>query len=309
MADPKIKVLYIAGYGRSGSTLLDVLFGQFPGFVSTGELGNAWGLGPGYSPLCGCGQPVNDCSFWKEVIEKTFDSPDEIEDLYRMREDTENKVSTLKAILPIRSGHLKRTLEEYSKLLLKLYRAIQEVSNAQFIVDSTKRPSYGKILGNMPGIELSVLHLVRDSRAVAYSWTRRRLRPEIHGSDQYAPTRGSLRSSAYWSLANVFAESLRRISPRYTLLRYEDFVAAPREELNKLCRWLGVPEAPLDFLNGDQPVANQNHTIHGNPMRLQQGGIQVRADTEWISKMSRPSRSIVTALTWPLLMRYGYPLK
>ena len=35
---PRTKVLFIGGYGRSGSTLLDRLLGQIDGFVSVGEV-------------------------------------------------------------------------------------------------------------------------------------------------------------------------------------------------------------------------------------------------------------------------------
>ncbi len=36
------RVLFIAGPGRSGSTLLDLLLGQIDGFTSTGELRLIW---------------------------------------------------------------------------------------------------------------------------------------------------------------------------------------------------------------------------------------------------------------------------
>ena len=38
-------VLYVAGAGRSGSTLLDNLLGQIPGFFSAGELRYVWERG------------------------------------------------------------------------------------------------------------------------------------------------------------------------------------------------------------------------------------------------------------------------
>ncbi|WP_420910932.1 sulfotransferase [Thermus thermophilus] len=38
MSQEKVKVVFIGGYGRSGSTLLDRMLGQVEGFVSVGEL-------------------------------------------------------------------------------------------------------------------------------------------------------------------------------------------------------------------------------------------------------------------------------
>jgi hypothetical protein len=41
-------------------------------------------------------------------------------------------------------------------------------------------------------------------------------------------------------------------------------------------------------------------------MRFKQGVIEVRPDTDWKMKMKRSHRSLVTALTFPLLYNYGY---
>src|SRR5205823_1051409 len=48
------KVLYIAGPGRSGSTVLDQVLGELPGFVSTGELQALWQRGLVERRPCGC---------------------------------------------------------------------------------------------------------------------------------------------------------------------------------------------------------------------------------------------------------------
>lgn len=41
----EVKVLYIAGWGRSGSTILDNVLGQVEGFFSGGELSYLWERG------------------------------------------------------------------------------------------------------------------------------------------------------------------------------------------------------------------------------------------------------------------------
>ena len=43
MREKKVKVLFIAGNGRSGSTILDVILGQLEGFFAVGELRRIWG--------------------------------------------------------------------------------------------------------------------------------------------------------------------------------------------------------------------------------------------------------------------------
>jgi hypothetical protein len=49
-----------------------------------------------------------------------------------------------------------------------------------------------------------------------------------------------------------------------------------------------------------------NHTLSGNPTRCKVGTIELRLDEEWKVNMKRLDRNVVTALTLPLLYRYGY---
>ena len=73
-----VSVLYIAGPGRSGSTLLDTMLGQIDGFVSVGELRNLWARGLGDGWPCGCGAAVRDCPFWSSVLTEAFGSVDAV---------------------------------------------------------------------------------------------------------------------------------------------------------------------------------------------------------------------------------------
>ena len=45
MKSDKIKILYITGWGRSGSTILSMLLGQLDGFFLTGEMYQLWQSG------------------------------------------------------------------------------------------------------------------------------------------------------------------------------------------------------------------------------------------------------------------------
>ena len=67
-----IKVVYIAGHNRSGSTLLDRMLGQIEGFIAVGELRQLWWRGLEENQACGCGAPFHDCRFWAEVIRTAY---------------------------------------------------------------------------------------------------------------------------------------------------------------------------------------------------------------------------------------------
>ena len=71
-------VLYIAGPGRSGSTLLDLVLGQVDGVVSIGELRNLWYAGFHGAWPCGCGKPVTECPFWSAVLARAFGSVESV---------------------------------------------------------------------------------------------------------------------------------------------------------------------------------------------------------------------------------------
>jgi hypothetical protein len=45
------------------------------------------------------------------------------------------------------------------------------------------------------------------------------------------------------------------------------------------------------------------HTVSGNSMRFRRGNIQLRLDEEWKRSMKTSDTRLVTALTWPLLLR------
>ncbi|BBL81900.1 sulfotransferase [Thermus thermophilus] len=310
MSQEKVKVVFIGGYGRSGSTLLDRMLGQVEGFVSVGELRHIWDRSFGENQLCGCGEPFKKCAFWREVVERAFGAFESV-DLSRVRA-LKRSVDRMRYIPQLmfpslRSHEYQMAFSEYAEILSRLYKGIRDVSGSQFIIDSTKDPSYGFILSAMQDVELHVVHLVRDSRAVAYSWQRKKRRPEIHWKEEYMPRYSPLKSAWEWGLMNGLVQLLGYTIPgRYTLVRYEDVVSQPREALSRLLAGLGITNPNLDFINDRNIKLSVDHTVSGNPIRFQHGVIEVRPDTEWRHKMSTPHRVIVSALTWPLLLKYGY---
>ena len=92
-------------------------------------------------------------------------------------------------------------------------------------------------------------------------------------------------------------------------VHYERFVEAPQETVRTILAHAGEGEAPLPFVSETEVELRPNHTVAGNPSRFSTGRVAVRVDDEWKSKMRRWDRLRVTAVTWPLLLRYGYPLR
>jgi hypothetical protein len=55
-----------------------------------------------------------------------------------------------------------------NRLLARLYRAILAVSGAKFVLDSSKDAPYAYVLAANAELDVKLLQLVRDSRAVAF---------------------------------------------------------------------------------------------------------------------------------------------
>ncbi len=304
-----VTVLYIGGHGRSGSTILAQTLGQISGFVNVGEAWQVWHRGLRENERCGCGQPFRSCGFWSAVGDEAFGGWDNVDadkmvafrPYLKRRRYTPHYV--LAAKTNIRTRKMTTLLEECDPVLKRFYRAIRRVSGAGVIVDSSKRLSYAVLLGLLPFADLRVVHLVRDSRAVAYSWAKSKESPAVAGG-RLMPQISPARVSRDWSIRNYPYGTLSG----FTRLRYEDFVNDPTLYLAETLIGLGFDDeaGSLPIVHGREISLSVDHTVSGNPGRFRAGNIELRPDAEWKVKMSRADKNVVTALTAPLLLKYGY---
>lgn len=303
MREDRVKVLYIAGCERSGSTILQNVLGQIEGFFAAGELRNIW-LRLLQNKLCGCGSALRDCEVWRSVLGEAFGGVDRVaaQEMDRLRKIARNRHLPL-MLWPAGRRLLMSRLNDYPETLETLYRAIHSTTGSRVIVDSSKSPLYGQVLGLLPSIELYVVHIVRDPRGVEHS----RLRRKKSGHPEYAD-HSLLRGSLVWDISNLTEEAFgRRLPRRHLTVRYEDFVQSPKEQVNRVFRMLGEDAAELPFLRERLVSLDATHTVGGSPSRRRTGEVELRLDEEWKAKMKQKDKAAVTALTWPLLLRYGYP--
>lgn len=312
LAAGKTKVLYIGGYSRSGSTLLLRLLGEQPGFAAVGELFEVWERSYIQDQLCGCGRGFRECDFWIQVTAEAFGcKPDEVPagrlNQIRSRVQGHSRIPAL--WLPrFRSPGYQRELNDYAALLERMYAAVRDVTDSNVVVDSSKIPQYAWVLAEAEGIELHMVHLVRDSRATAFSWQRQRVRPEITASRTYMDRHRVARSALEWDVFNYLLRSRRNSYASYTLIKYEDLVADPNGELQRVLDALGGGIVSVSQ-GKDEPISlRSSHTAAGNPGRFEIGEVKISLDSEWMHAMRGASRLIVTGLTAPSLARYHYPL-
>ncbi len=311
MDSGRVPVLFIAGSGRSGSTLLERVLGGLDSFAPAGELRHMWQKSFVNNQACGCGQPFRECSFWQAVVRRAFGGPEGIDGLEAARlcaaVDRLHHIPQMRG--PLRLPGYSRRLERYRPLVQRLYRAVHAEAGRPFIIDSTKDASTAYLLSTLPEIDLHVVHIVRDSRAVAFSRMRRKRRSPTRGPEEYMSTASPVRSAATWLYRNWIADGLQRVTPHYVRVRYEDLAADPARAIGVILRMAGLPEAPPDYLQEGRIQLGVDHIAGGNPIRFGQGEVAIRLDDEWQREMKPADRWIVTALTAPLLWQYGYPLR
>jgi hypothetical protein len=307
----EVSVIYIGGDGRSGSTLLDLMLDQIPGFVAVGELNYVWERGLRKNEPCGCGARFRECSFWEQVGLEAFGGWEKVDlpELLRL----EQSVTRLRRWpVLMASPLLPRVHKEavtYAGHMERLYLAIARVSGARCVVDSSKNPCVALLLRLMPSVRSRIVHMVRDSRGVAFSWSRRVLRAEaLAGSkDSYMPTFTSWESGLVWTVKNLQHDLMKARGIPHLFLRYESLVADPRSQVERLLSYYGVEPLPdVSYLDDGRLDFGSNHTVSGNPLRFKRGPVPLRLDDEWRHAMGRANRLRVVLLTWPLLLAYGY---
>jgi hypothetical protein len=276
--------------------MLGNVLSEAPGFVHVGELRFLWlngVLGAGSNNRCGCGLPLVDCPRWAAVLEavrprnRTLDEHAADVVAWQSACRTRHTWSVLRR--PPRGG--------WPATLGATYRAIAEVTGARVIVDSSKYASDAALLGHLDGIRPVHVHLIRDPRAVAWSW----LSPK-----DYTGRRGVLNSTFYWLGFNLAADAVGRALPGASLrLRYEDLTRGPRAAVASILELIGHA--------GDNPVPEdgvvelgENHTVTGNPNRFARGRVAIEEDRRWRAALPRSARAATTLMALPLLSRYGY---
>jgi Sulfotransferase domain len=305
-----LRLLFIGGIGRSGSTLLDRMLGQVGGIWSVGELVHVWQRGLAENNLCGCGARFSDCSFWVRVGEEAFGGWDtlDVDGVLALKQAVDRNRFVPLMCLPDLWPPYRARLRRYLELLDRLYQAVGRVNGSVVIVDASKHVSHAFLLRRLPAIDLRVAHLVRDSRGVAFSWTRLLRRLEVVDDEAMMATKPPLRMGVRWITHNGLFHVLRRLGVPTLLLRYESLVGRPSTELVRLLDHVDQPATPdkLHFVGDGWVELGTSHALAGNPMRFRQGRVPLKLDEEWRHKLSRGARLVTVSSTWPLLLRYGY---
>jgi hypothetical protein len=325
-AERPARLFYILAASHSGSTLLAMLLGSHADVCTAGEL-KAGSLGDVTTYRCSCGAPIAGCAFWARIAAETAARGEPL-DITDARTDVRVVPSRwARALLrPLHRGRAAEALRDALLALSPTWRrelprrqarnavlvaALQSVTGRSCVVDSSKSGIRLKYLLRNPALDVRVIRLVRDGRAVALTYTDPArfadagdpgLRAGGGGGDR-AHERLSWRAAVReWRRSNEAAEAiLRGLHPsRWIEVRYEDLCRAPGDTLRRVFAFMGVDPSGvvLDF-------RRRAHHVVGNGMRLDSSS-EIRLDDRWRTAVSAGDLATFEADAGALSRRLGY---
>lgn len=309
MSERPLRILYVAGLPRSGSTLTDLMLHQLPGHVGVGELFYLWRNGVLHNSLCACGARFHSCPFWTLVGEQAFGgwSQRHAEEVIWLQERVDTTLKIPQLLLRRRASAYQSDLAAYMDILRRLYRALLDVSGAEVVVDSSKRPSLAFVLRQMPDVELSVAHVVRDPRGVAHSFSKHVALPQGAELTDEMPRSSPRKVARRWVTVNLLVELLALTGVPTERILYEELVSDPRRHLSRVMSLTSpATESEFDFVSGGRVRIPESHLVAAGRIRLQRGRVALRLDDAWRTDMSPAARRLVAAFTAPLRLCYGY---
>lgn len=299
-----VKILYIGGVGRSGSSLVERLLDKHPKVISLGEIHQIFSHWIHFDKrqLCGCGAQFQECAFWNEVVTRAFGSMSDFDTTeWRMRRASVLGDNRRKEILlGLGTPQYYDELDAFLKSVGALYHAIAEVSGASVIVDSSKTALWACALQRMNEVDVYFLHFVRNPYATAYSWQRKKIMPEVWWEERMMPTFSASEIGKRWRATYITSRIAAQRFTAYKRVHYEDFIKAPQEQLRSILKF-----AELDDLAKEEGVIEgrvsikPGHTVMGNPMRVQRD-IVLREDIEWRDGLTSADHKSVHRFVWPL---------
>lgn len=321
------RLAYILAASHSGSTLLAMLLGAHPDACTVGEL-KADSFGDHEAYRCSCGKLLKECDFWNKV-----------HDAMRQRGILDYDITRAgTSILQVNSSYARRLLaplprnafweaardialsfspewrihlETTQRRNAVLTDVVCEVAGAKIVIDSSKLPLRLKYLLRNPALDIKVIRLVRDGRAVSLTYTDEwtfadAADPALRGGglgQRRAPPRQNIAEAAReWRRSNESADCVinRLPSDQWMLVRYEDLCAQPRQILERLCGFLDLDPTKIN-LN----FRSKTQHVIGNGMRLDASS-EIRLDDRWRGVLSPEGLELFSMIGGTLNEEYGY---
>lgn len=304
------RVVSIIGSGRSGSTVLDIVLGSHPNIEGVGALSklprSGWTRDD--DRRCSCGSPIHACPYWTAVYERWIDTvgADGLTRYIDLQGRYEHSSKRWPRLL-IEERTPSPEFLDYGHMTAALYGSISEVSGNPVILDSSKKPVRTYALIAAGGLDVRVLHLVRDGRGVVWSRLKPLPRDVEAGVPSARPPTPPWRTTLHWTQANIESEWVTRRAGRSkgTRIAYESLVETPGALLERISPIVGEDLSELMEGIDNGRSMQTGHRVGGNRMRFA-GEVRLRPDLEWTTKLPSSDGDTFWRMAGWLARRYGY---
>jgi Sulfotransferase family len=290
VADPgRREYALVASASYSGSTLLAMLLNGHPDIAAVGETSTARRETRMSTFQCSCGLLMEQCPFWVDVAERMHrvGHPDFRLANFELGFDPPRRTfggrllyGSLR-LAPIEQARdwIAARLPAHRARMTGIGRrnrdfahAILDSTGARVVVDTSKERMRARDLRHWLGMDLRVIHLVRDPRGVVYSSVRR----GRDGGDERA-------AAVRWAKVNdaILNASAALPPERRLVVRYEALCADPEAVLRRIVRFLGLDPGGLWPSTESAP---RPHVL-GNRTRLIPV-TEIRLDETWRTELS-----------------------
>lgn len=303
-----LKIVYVAGVGRSGSTLLDLILGDNEIAISTGEIANIFSALQSNNEYCSCGELASKCNFWVKVL-REYERVEEFTSIHEYLR-LQKKYERIRNIPFLIISKYLRTQEyqNYTNSQVALYRAIAKVSNKNVIIDSSKKPVRALSLSCSKNLNFYVLHLIRDGRGVAWSMKKSFKKDSEKGIQKDLVSTPIWKTAILWSVINVLISSWHKFGllPHYHLIRYEEIIESVDSELNRIGNFLNTDfSSTLKKIADGVLIVVGGHSIAGNRVRMKKN-IRLKPDYEWKEALSAGELNSFWAIAGAVAKIYGF---
>lgn len=230
-----MKIIAISGSGRSGSTLLSLLLSQHARVFNLGQLRDLWRAYELDAP-CSCSRPLHQCAVYGRTVV----------DAEAMRTGCRAFFKDAARRADWGDAGVRATLQQrHEEFLRGLHAVLMKVAadtGAAHLVDSSKSPEMALAFSLLPDVDLYLLNLVRDPRAVACSWHRKK-----------RSLKALVRNARDWTVRQRQLERWKpALGARFLALRYEDMAGSPVDAVKSVATWAGLPVDAAMFEGPDR---------------------------------------------------------
>ena len=295
----KIKVVFLIGSGRSGSTLIDLIVNMNPNVFGVGEISN-WNRKV-FDEYCACGEIVKTCPFWSKVILTLGWSKNDFATYknYQYQFDAPKKGS----VFDINDYAKSAGFDDYISKSNKIFRAISDQNENRVLFDSSKSPQRAFNLSKSNLLDVKIIHLMRDPRGVVWSYKKSFVK-DVKGGLQRDMKGTSLLKAVYsWMATNSRAfTTIKSTDVPALSVKYEKFCANPDHEINRILAFV-LGEQPKSQIDLNESIKTKSHTVAGNRLRMKKN-IIIKPDFAWKTNLNFIQKTFIYSLTFPLLKKF-----